>query len=253
MSHAPPHALQPMLRKLEHWDGFDEADRQAVLGLPHVLRDLDAHQYLVWDGDRPQNAALLISGFAYRHKIAGNGGRQILSIHMRGDLVDLQNSLLGVADHNLQMMTAGTVALIPVEAIRELAINHPAVGAAMWYETLVEGSIFREWILNVGRRDALTATAHLLCEFALRMEAAELGRSAVYELPLTQEQMADAIGVTSVHINRTLMRLEEQGHIRRSKRTICIDDWKSLAKVADFHPRYLHVRPEDMPPPVAAI
>ena len=182
------------------------------------------------------------SGFAFRHKIAGNGGRQILSIHMRGDLIDLQNSLLGVADHNVQMMTDGTVALIPIQAIVDLAFSQPGVGMAMWYETLVEGSIFREWILNVGRRDAFTGIAHLLCEFAMRAEAAEIGNAVSYELPLTQEQLADAVGLTPVHVNRTLMRLQEEGHIRRSQRIIEIDDWQNLAKVADFEPRYLHFR-----------
>src|SRR5690606_19399720 len=127
----------------------------------------------------------------------------ILSIHMRGDLLDLQNSLLGTADHNVQMMTDGTLALIPVQAVVDLAFQMPAVGMAMWYETLVDGSIFREWILNVGRRDAFTAIAHLLCEFAMRAETADIGKSARYELPLTQEQLADAVGLTAVHVNRT--------------------------------------------------
>jgi CRP-like cAMP-binding protein len=239
--------LAPMLRKLELWHPLDEEERRAVLALPHVVRDLAPHQFVIWDGDRPQNVCLLISGFAVRHKIAGNGARQILSIHMKGDLIDLQNSLLGVADHNVQMITAGTIALIPVDSIRDIAFRVPAVGMAMWYETLVEASIFREWILNVGRRDAFTGIAHLLCEFALRMEVAELGRSASYELPFTQEQMADAVSLTSVHVNRTLKRLENEGHIRRSKRTIQIDNWQELAKVADFEPRYLHLARADMP------
>lgn len=238
------------MRKLEHWHPLDDGERRTVLALPHTTRELTANQIVVWDGDRPQNACLLVSGFAFRHKLAGNGGRQILSIHMKGDLIDLQNSLLGVADHNLQMITAGTIALIPVQAIREIAFQIPAVGMAMWYETLVEGSIFREWILNVGRRDAFTAIAHLLCEFALRMDVAELGEATKYELPLTQEQLADAVGLTSVHVNRTLMRLEAEGHIRRRKRTIQIDDWQTLAKVADFEPRYLHLFRKDMPPGV---
>ena len=167
---------------------------------------------------------------------------QILSIHMRGDLIDLQNSLLGVADHNVQMMTDGALALIPTHAIVDLAFAMPGIGMAMWYETLVEGSIFREWILNVGRRDAFTAIAHLLCEFALRSEVAGIGESTSYDLPLTQEQLADAVGLTSVHVNRTLMRLEQEGHIRRNRRNIQIDDWQNLAKVADFEPRYLHLR-----------
>jgi CRP-like cAMP-binding protein len=241
-----------MVRKLEHWNPLNEDERRAILTLPHIARDLGPNQFLIWDGDRPQHACLLIRGFAIRHKLAGNGGRQIMSIHMKGDLVDLQNSLLGVADHNVQMITAGTVAMIPVQAIREIAFDFPAIGMAMWYETLVEASIFREWILNVGRRDAFTAIAHLLCEFALRMEVAELGEPAKYELPFTQEQLADAVSLTAVHVNRTLMRLEEEGHIRRSKRTIQIDNWQNLAKVADFEPRYLHLLRSDMPPGVPA-
>jgi CRP-like cAMP-binding protein len=236
------HSLAPMVRKLEQWHPLNDAERAALLALPHTVRDLKAHQYVVWDGDKPQNACLLLSGFAFRHKLAGNGSRQILSIHMKGDLIDLQNSLLGTADHNVQMMTDGALALIPAQAVVDLAFRMPAIGMAMWYETLVEGSIFREWILNVGRRDAFTAIAHLLCEFALRAEAAEIGQSAHYELPLTQEQLADAVGLTSVHVNRTLMRLEAEGHIRRNRRVIEIDDWQTLAKVADFEPRYLHIR-----------
>ena len=253
MPSTPDHVLALLVRKLEHWHPLDEAERRALLTLPHSTRDLPANQVVIWDGDRPQHTCLLVSGFAIRHKLAGNGGRQIMSIHMKGDLIDLQNSLLGRADHNVQMITAGTIAMIPVHAIRDIAFNYPAIGMAMWYETLVEASIFREWILNVGRRDAFTAIAHLLCEFALRMEVAELGQSVNYELPFTQEQLADAVSLTSVHVNRTLMRLEEEGHIRRSKRTIQIDDWQKLAKVADFDPRYLHLRGIDMPPGIPAI
>lgn len=253
MSQPSDTILEPLLRKLESWHPLKPDERRTVLELPHFLRNLEPHQVLIWDGDRPQQTCMIVKGFACRHKVAGNGARQILSIHMKGDLIDLQNSLLGVADHNVQMITAGTVAFIPVEAVREIAYRIPSVGMAMWYETLVEGSIFREWLLNVGRRDAFTAVAHLLCELALRMEKAELGHSASYELPLTQEQLADAVGLTAVHVNRTLMRLEEQGHIRRTKRHITIDDWHTLAKVADFQPRYLHLQQEEKPPVVPAM
>src|SRR3954466_6990332 len=160
---------------------------------------------------------------------------------MKGELVDLQNSLLGTADHNVQMLTPGEVALIPVEAIRDLAFRHPDVGMAMWYETLVEGSIFREWVLNIGRRDARTRIAHMLCEFALLLERAELGEHNIYELPITQEQLADAVALTSVHVNRTLMKLEQDGLITRNRRMITVGDWKTMMKEADFEPRYLHI------------
>ena len=253
MATASATVLAPMVRKLEHWHPLNDEEQRAVLDLPHTVRTLKGHQFVVWDGDRPQHTCLLLSGFAIRQKLAGTGARQILSIHMKGDLIDLQNSLLGLADHNVQMITDGTVALIPVQAIANIAFRLPAVGLAMWYETLVEGSIFREWILNVGRRNAFTAIAHLLCEFAVRMEVAELGDTVSYDLPFTQEQLADAVALTSVHVNRTLMKLEELGHIRRSRRTIRIDDWQNLAKVADFNPRYLHLAGSGSPPTTPAM
>ena len=143
MSQNPEHVLAPLVRKLSMREELTAADHEAILALPFTRRKLEPNQYLVWDGDRPQNTCLLLSGYAYRHKLAGNGGRQILSIHMKGDILDLQNSLLGTADHNVQMLTAGEVAMIPVDSMRELAFSHPSVGMAMWYETLVEGSIFR--------------------------------------------------------------------------------------------------------------
>ena len=243
------HPLSAMVRKLSLWGPIAAHDRAQILALPFQERRLDAGQYLVWDGDQPQHSCVLLSGYAYRHKIAGNGGRQILSIHMKGDLVDLQNSLLGVADHNVQMLTAGDVALIPVTAIRDLVAINPRIGMAMWYETLVEGSIFREWVLNIGRRDARTRIAHLLCEFALRLQVAELGEAVSYVLPITQEQLADAVGLTSVHVNRMLMKLESEGLITRTKRMVTIVDWKALVKVADFEPRYLHIDPGALAPP----
>jgi CRP-like cAMP-binding protein len=250
MSQDSEHVLAPMVQKLSLWTELGPDDSEQIYDLPHQVRRIDAGQYLVWDGDKPQNACLLLSGFAYRHKSAGNGGRQILSIHMKGDLVDLQNSLLGTADHNVQMLTTGDVALIPIGPLRELAFRCPSIGMAMWYETLVEGSIFREWVLNVGRRDARTRISHLLCEFALRMEVADVGGQTNYELPITQEQLADAVALTPVHVNRTLMRLEQDGLITRTKRMITIVDWKAMVKVADFEPRYLHLdRQEYRPPP----
>lgn len=243
------HVLALLLRRLCLWADLDSAECEEVYTLPYQRRHLEAGQYLVWDGDRPHHACLLVSGFAYRHKYAGNGGRQILSIHMKGDLVDLQNSLLGVADHNVQMLTAGEVALMPVEALRDLAFRSPSIGMAMWYETLVEGSIFREWVLNVGRRDARTRIGHLLCELAMRMETAGIGGPTSYELPITQEQLADAVALTPVHVNRTMMKLEQDGLITRTRRMITIADWKALVKVADFEPRYLHLEQQNYRPP----
>lgn len=235
------HVLAPMVAKLGQWRPLSSEDRAALLALPYRILKLRPQEYVVREGDRPQNSCLMLSGFSFRHKVAGNGGRQIFSIHMKGDLADLQNSLLGTADHNLQALGHVEVAMIPVGAIQEIAFERPAVGRAMWYETLVDASVFREWTLNVGRRDARTRTAHMLCEFALRLEVAGLGEKCNYKLPMTQEQLADALGLTSVHTNRTLMSMGEDGLISRSQRSVKIEDWPRLAAAGDFDSAYLHL------------
>jgi CRP-like cAMP-binding protein len=144
------------------------------------------------------------------------------------------------------MLTAGKVAMIPREEILGIAFERPEIGRAMWLDTLVDGSIFREWIANVGRRDARTRLAHLLCEFGMRLQHAGLGEETSYTLPMTQEQLGDATGLTSVHVNRTIKSLEAEGLIERvSPRSITIGDWKKLAGVGDFDSGYLHMKPDD--------
>jgi CRP-like cAMP-binding protein len=234
-------ALSAMLPKLEMWARLDADDRAALIALPHRVRSLSAGQYVVRDGDRADHSCLLLSGFAIRHKIVGDGGRQIIGIHIKGDLVDLQNSVLGTADHNVQALTPIEIAMIPRDAVLEVAAARPMVGLAMWHDTLVDGSVHREWTANVGRRDAPTRMAHLLCEFGLRLEAAGLGEHSRYELPMTQEQLADCIGLTPVHVNRTLKVLEADGLIERSKRSVRIVDWQRLAAAGDFSSTYLHI------------
>jgi CRP-like cAMP-binding protein len=186
------------------------------------------------------NCIVLLSGFAFRSKVAGSGARQILSIHLRGDLVDLHNSFLNEADHSVQALTAAAVAYLPHQAILDVAASYPAVAEALWRDTLVDASVFREWILNVGRRDARQRVAHLLCELALRQEAAGLCKGPDYEWPLTQEQIGDATGLTSVHVNRTVGRMRTEGLIRINGRSITITDWPNLQRAGDFSRAYLH-------------
>lgn len=239
MPQVPDLAL--MLSKLEKLSTLDAADRAAILALPYVSRTVEPHEHIIREGDKAENSCLLRSGFLSRHKVVATGARQIVSIHMAGDMVNMQNSLLKTADHNVQALTRAEVTLIPGQAIVALAASRPAVAIAMWLDTLIDGAIFREWITNVGRRDARSRTAHILCEFALRQEKAGLGDLHHYDLPLTQEQLGDALGLTSVHVNRTLKALEEGGMIRRSNRSVTIADWNALRKTGDFDPAYLHL------------
>jgi CRP-like cAMP-binding protein len=243
------HILAPALRKLEKRVAFSAEDHAAFQCLPSSIKDLHAGNYIVRERDQIKNCCILLSGFAFRSKIVGNGGRQILSLHIPGDVVDIQHAMLGIADHNIQMLTNGQIALVSADSLKDIIFKHPTIGHAMWLETLVEGSIFREWIANVGRRDARTRISHLLCEFSVRLHTAGLAVGNRYELPMTQEQLGDATGLTAVHVNRTMQSLRSDGLISSDKRSITIENWKALTTAGDFNTAYLHPEvAQDSPP-----
>ena len=240
--------LSKMVRKLETRALLDNADRAAILALPYVERTYEAPAYVLREGEPPKKyCSFIISGLAFRQKLAATGARQIVSIHMAGDFLDVQHLFLDRADHSVQALSRLETAEIDRPALQELVLCHPAIGKAMWVDALVDASIFREWVLNVGRRDAKARVAHLLCEVSVRMEAAGLNDGQGYQLPLTQEQLGDAVGLTSVHVNRTLKVLAEQGLICRDKRHVRFDDLGRLKAAADFSALYLHLDQNDAP------
>jgi len=234
--------LELLARKLDGHHRLTHLDREAILELPYRLRKLEAQSYIMREGDRPERCAVLISGFAFRHKLTGNGSRQILSINIPGEALDFQNLFLEHSDHNVQMLTRGTVAEIATEALQELVLSRSEIGRAILVTTLVDASIFREWVLNIGRRDSRSRIAHLLCEFAYRLTAQKLDNDGIYELPMTQEQLADATGLTSVHVNRVLQVLQREGLIERNRRMVRFLNWERMRDVADFNPLYLHMK-----------
>lgn len=234
------YTLAPMVQKLTAGVALSAADQAAVLALPFTSRTVGRGSYMVREGDRPKVSQVLIEGFAFRHKIVGDGQRQIVSVHIAGDIVDLQNALLAVSDHNVQTLSPAVILEIPHHAIEALADEHPRVGRAMWRDTLVEGSIQREWTANVGRRCARARTSHLLCELGLRMERAGLGRRSSYRFPITQDELADALGLTPVHVNRMLRSLCAEGLAEKRHQSIAIADWNALVLVGDFSGDYLH-------------
>ena len=233
-------SLLPLMRRWERRVSFSEADRNALLSLPSVRRSFSRDSYLVRDGEPTTHVNLLISGFAYRQKVLSDGARQIISIHIPGEFVDLQNFLLHVSDHNVQSLGRTEVALIPQQALTELIDARPLLARALWVETLIDSSVFREWVVNVGRRSARARISHLLCELALRLRAIGQCEGETCVFPLTQEQLADATGLTAVHTNRTLQGLRKEGVIQLSSSQLTILDWKALTEAGDFSERYLH-------------
>ena len=239
------HPLLLLVRQLEALSPLEAEDRQALLDLPYRLRQLDAGSYVIREGDKPKHCAVLVRGYAFRQKVTGVGSRQILSICIPGDSIDLQNMFLGVSDHGVQLLTSARVADLPREPLQQLVLSRPRIGEAVILLSLVEASILREWVVNVGRRDARSRIAHILCEFAVRLEQRELTYDHGFELPMTQEQLADATGLTAVHVNRVLKGLETDGLISRKRRYIHFDDWRRLQDAGDFNRRYLHISDQD--------
>jgi CRP-like cAMP-binding protein len=233
--------LDLLLRKLETHSLLDDEDRRAILALPYTVRNLEPHAYILREGELPVACAVLLSGFAYRQKLTSDGGRQIVSVHIPGEALDFEHLFLDEADHNVQMLTRGDIAVVLREELQELARSRSGVNQAILVSILVEAAISREWVVNVGRRDARARLAHLLCEFAVRLEAQGLAKDYGYQLPMTQEQLADVLGLTSVHVNRTIKSLEADGLITRNGRSIGFPDWKAMREVADFNQRYLHL------------
>lgn len=235
--------LDAMIAKLETRVVLSDADREAVRIIPHALNHYPARSYVVREGELAGgHCAFILSGLAFRQKLTTEGARQIVSIHLPGDFLDLQHLFLRVADHNVQALTPLVVVQVEQAVLQRLILDRPAIGRAMWIDALIDASVFREWVTNVGRRNARARIAHLLCEFAMRMQTAGLsGQASRCDLPMTQEEIGDAVGLTSVHVNRTLKGLEAEGLIQRDKRRISFDDWSSISSIADFNPRYLHL------------
>lgn len=247
-----PEIFEATYRKYEKRVALSEADREAFFALPFEVRIFDAHRHLAREGDRAPCATLMLNGLVFRHKMTVEGARQILSLHIPGDFIDLEGALLSVSDHNVQALTRCEAALIPRAAIIDLIDNHARLARAIWVDTLIDASVYREWILNVGRRDSRTAMCHLLCEFTRRLEVGGLAQREGYELPMTQEQLADALGITPVHVNRVLRDLANEGLVVRDKRFVRVPDWDALRKAAGFNELYLHLGQMAVEPPVGA-
>ena len=231
--------LAPFVAKLDRQAKLGPAARAAIIGLPHAVKHFDVGSYLFREGDRVTHCWAIRSGFACRHKIVGTGSRQILNVYLKGDGIDLDKALLPSFDHSVQAITPVEAVVIPLTAVSAMIGEDQEAARAVWVETLLDMAIQREWTANVGRRDARMRLAHLLCELGLRQEAAGINRRDDYVLPLTQEQLADATGLTAVHVNRVLGGLKTDGIILGRQRKIQVPDWERLARVGDFQSAYL--------------
>lgn len=226
--------------KLERRGPLSLAAHNAILAVRAQRRAFLTYQDIVREGDEPGHCCFVEKGLVSRHKTLRDGSRQIVSFHIPGDMVDLSSALVVVADHGIRTHSPTTIIAVQHEDILRLAADFPELGRAFWYDTLIDAAIFREWTVNVGRRSGLARTAHLLMEFAYRFKAADMMDGNSFELPISQNDLSDALGISAVHLNRMLQSLRRDGYIRTLSRTIWIERWDDLIQVAGFTSAYLH-------------
>ena len=233
-------AAEPLVRRLEQLGPVSDQDRRLLRDGAFTVRQVSAHHDLLREGDRPLHCPLLLDGFACQHKTLEDGRRQIVAFHLPTDLCDLAGSLLlGKLDHGITTLTPARVAFIPNTTLLGWAALLPGLGLLLWRHTLVDAAASRAWVVNLGRRSAAQRTAHLLCELALRLRRAGLAQGASCALPLTQLMLADALGLTPVHVNRTLQGLRGEGLVEFGGGTLTVRNWSALVRAADFDPAYL--------------
>jgi CRP-like cAMP-binding protein len=238
----PPNGHERLIRALRGIGDLSVADEEAIRALPGRVRRLGASEDIVAEGDQPTAISVIVDGFACRYKMLRDGRRQIVSFLIAGDIPDAQSLLIAVMDHSLGTIDDTTVLHISHEAIFELFDAMPNVARLFWRWTLIEAAISREWLLNVGSRGAYERVAHLLCETITRMKAVGLSDGQTCRLPLTQTELGDATGVSTVHVNRTLQSLRANKLIHLKTGSLTILDWEGLKEAGRFDEGYMHLR-----------
>jgi CRP-like cAMP-binding protein len=232
------------VRKLRMHASLDSEDMAAIERLPFTRVALEPGAFVARDGEPAQRCCLVVEGFLFRAKVTEDGERQILSFHVPGDVPDLQSLHLHVSDHDLVSLDRSIVGFIAHDALHALTEARPRLAGALWRETLVDAALFRDWIVNVSRRPAPARMAHLLSELARRLKAVGRMEGNEVYLPLTQVHLADALGLTSVHVNRVLQELRRDGVLDLRDRKLRVSDPALLEALGDFDPLYLHQNPK---------
>src|SRR4051794_3148772 len=239
---APPSPAERgrLIRKLESIGDVAAEEKAALRELPVQVRNFPDGRDIVAEGDRPMQCCLVLDGFVCRYRLLPEGRRQILSFHVSGEIPDLQSLHLKTMDHSLGTLSDSKLGFISHADLRELIRRFPRVGSLFWRDTLIDAAIFREWMVGLGRRTAHQRIAHLMCEMLLRVKAVGLARDHQYPLPITQTELADALGLTVVHVNRVLRSLREDGMLRVDRNSVSILNWERIRELAEFDPLYLH-------------
>ena len=237
--------LEALTRRLRTTSAIDDEDVEAIGLLPIDLKTFGPGEHVVRDGERSTACCLLAEGFCVRSKTTWEGRRQILSIHIPGEIPDLQSLYLHVMDHDLVTLTDSHVGFIPHTALQLMVRRRPNVAAVLWRDTLINAAMFREWIVNVGQRPAASRLAHIVVELRARLRVIGREHRKRLDMPLTQEQIGEARGITPIHANRIIKQLREDGVLEFHRGQVTILDEGKLEDLAHFDDRYLHLKPSE--------
>lgn len=233
--------VHPFIAKLDGFVALSEAAKGALRQVSAGAQLIGPRIDLIREGDLPDGAILITEGIACRYKHRANGARQITAYLLPGDTCDLDFAPLREMDDAIATVSACRVVRIPAAALNELTANHPTIAQALRMTALVDKATLREWLLNIGSRSALERIAHLFCELFVRLQTVGLTVDGGYVLPMTQGDLADTAGLSSVHVNRSLQALRRLGVIDLKGKTLTILDWPRLKAIAEFKPNYLHL------------
>ena len=234
----------PLVRKLESITDLTSEERDALVALPMMVRNVGQDQDIVRDGDRPSQSCLLLEGFLCRYKLAGEDKRQILAFHMPGEIPDLQSIFIQTMDHSMASVTPSKLGFIQHDVLRRLMLDFPRLAGVFWRETLIDAAIFREWMVGLGQRKAPSRIAHFFCEMFVRLDSIGMAKDGTVPLPITQEELGDAQGLSSVHTNRALQDLRGEDLITFEKGKLTVLDWDGLVERGEFEATYLHLAPK---------
>jgi CRP-like cAMP-binding protein len=234
----------PLLLKFERRDRLSGEEQHVLEAIRSANQTLRAGDELVREGDRPSFSCLMLQGWSARVKVLSGGQRAISALHLAGDFVDLHSLLLRPMDHSVVALTACKIAIVPHDRLKAVTERHPHLTRLLWLDTLVDAAVHREWIAGLARRSAASRLAHLFCELLLRCDAVGRVNDLSYDLPLTQAILADTLGLSTVHVNRSLQELRQDRLVSLERNRLKILNWDRLAELADFDPAYLNLSGE---------
>lgn len=231
-----------LIRKMESICQLSDEDREGLRAITGTLVDVRPYDDIVRDGDRPDTVCIVVEGFLCRYKLVNDGKRQIMAFYIPGDTPDTLSLFIERMDHSLCALVPSTILRVPHRKMFELFDRYPSLAHLFWRDTLIDAAVFREWMVGLGRRDAYSRLARMLCEVMTRMRVLGMAEGQTCELPLTQAEIADATGLSNVHVSRTLGELRRDGLLVFSGGSLEILDWEGLKRAGEFDPSYLHLK-----------